>query len=290
MAGLGIIIPRTGGSGPIAEVDSLLTNGSLALLDPAHSHSPFTAALPAAGASVAVPNIAWEKAAAVLGSGTDATLAGSLSVGTAFTPANLCKLERSGKSGIHAISPRPGTYMAQRHAIITLPAALLTYLANNTAHAYYFSMWANLTRVTSATGFVPHSSWSDSTASGLWFMGSRAGGGETNYPVANRTGNRAGPQSATTGPFLQNMAVSGMVGAAPVAARNYLWCIGDGYGSSAPGVSSSQVFYRAYLEDLTVSGRSYATVDALDLAAYTAAIGTGGRYNADTYTAPSTVV
>jgi len=40
-----------------------------------------------------------------------------------------------------------------------------------------------------------------------------------------------------------------------------------------------------YLEDLTVSGRTYADVDALDNALYTEAFGAGGAYSGDTYTA-----
>lgn len=50
------------------------------------------------------------------------------------------------------------------------------------------------------------------------------------------------------------------------------------------------LFYRAYIEDLTVSGRSYAAVDALDYAEYTKQVTTaGGRYYADTYTDPATI-
>lgn len=51
----------------------------------------------------------------------------------------------------------------------------------------------------------------------------------------------------------------------------------------------SHIFYRFYIEDLTVSGRSYATVDALDLALFTAAFAAGGRYYNDTFTSPSTI-
>jgi hypothetical protein len=53
--------------------------------------------------------------------------------------------------------------------------------------------------------------------------------------------------------------------------------------------SESRIFYGFYLEDLTVSGRTYQDVDALDLQAYNIAFGTGGRYYNDTYTDPATI-
>jgi hypothetical protein len=51
--------------------------------------------------------------------------------------------------------------------------------------------------------------------------------------------------------------------------------------SSRNGHWPSWVVYRFYVEDLTVSGRSLATVYALDQAALAAAFATGGRYNGD---------
>lgn len=51
----------------------------------------------------------------------------------------------------------------------------------------------------------------------------------------------------------------------------------------------SMILYRFVLEDLTVTGRSFATADAIDAAQFAAAFGTGGRYNGDTYTDPATI-
>lgn len=59
----------------------------------------------------------------------------------------------------------------------------------------------------------------------------------------------------------------------------------SGYKNNAP----SFVFYRTYLEDLTLSGRTYAQVSAADLALYNAAFGAGGRYAGDTFTDPATL-
>jgi hypothetical protein len=48
-----------------------------------------------------------------------------------------------------------------------------------------------------------------------------------------------------------------------------------------------RVLYRAYIEDLTVSGRTYAQVQALDYALWQAAFAPGGRYAGDTFTPPA---
>jgi hypothetical protein len=52
----------------------------------------------------------------------------------------------------------------------------------------------------------------------------------------------------------------------------------------------SHIIYRFYLEDLTVSGRSYAEVDAISWAEYQKHVLTvGGRYYGDTFTNPTTI-
>lgn len=61
-------------------------------------------------------------------------------------------------------------------------------------------------------------------------------------------------------------------------------------GGSSYGLRGSRAFYLAYLEDLTVSGRTFAQVQAINAAAFAAAFGTGGRYANDTYTNPETWV
>jgi hypothetical protein len=61
-----------------------------------------------------------------------------------------------------------------------------------------------------------------------------------------------------------------------------------GSGSALTNQCPSDIFYRGYCEDLTVSGRTYADVDALDKALWDAAFAAGGRFAGDTFTAPST--
>lgn len=51
----------------------------------------------------------------------------------------------------------------------------------------------------------------------------------------------------------------------------------------------SWILYRAYLEDLTESGRTYAEVDAIDTAEYVKAFNPDGRYHDDLWTPPATL-
>lgn len=58
-------------------------------------------------------------------------------------------------------------------------------------------------------------------------------------------------------------------------------------GSNTGGGGQSWILYRYYIEDLTVSGRTYNEVSAIDKALYAKAFGIGGRYADDTYTSPT---
>ena len=58
--------------------------------------------------------------------------------------------------------------------------------------------------------------------------------------------------------------------------------------TTSPSTASNTDFLLA-IEDLTVSGRTYAEVDALDYALYQAAFAADGRYHGDTNTDPSTL-
>lgn len=60
--------------------------------------------------------------------------------------------------------------------------------------------------------------------------------------------------------------------------------------SSNINKSGSWIFYRAYIEDLTVSGRTHAQVYAIDSALFNAAFSVGGRYYNDSFTDPASVV
>ena len=68
------------------------------------------------------------------------------------------------------------------------------------------------------------------------------------------------------------------------------WGIDTSISSTYANKLHSWILYRTYVEDLSVSGRTYAEVDALDYALYEKHVLTAdGRYYGDTYTDPATL-
>lgn len=294
MSGLRLTIPAsfTDTTLPILRDDPILFTGSLALHEPASLANPIAAGLPAQGG--AVPNIAWKEAGAALGSTyTSASAPALFSYGGAVGPAGAKGIiERTPKGGIHAIISQAQALAAGDHATLTLDTAIRTYLAANTAHRYYLSLWGQQTRLDPTPG-----------ASTYAEMASIGMGGSVSTRIAALMDNgQAFGQAA-----------SGQLAATPIVAGNFLAAIGNVDIAGTPAANGrvtwgtltsslnaaalgtrnghwpSWILYRVYLEDLTVSGRTYAAVKAIDDAQYATAFGTGGRYVGDTFTNPTTL-
>lgn len=302
-AGVKIVLPTTltDSSLQVLHDDSILTPGSLFLGDLAHSINPATgyvnaaSGVPADGAQLY--NVGYKECAALLGSGTAATLAGTLNVKGAIGNLTKGKVERTTKGGLHVIVSQATALAAGDGVVAVLPQAVRTYLKNNTGHAYYFSAWDQLTRANigslATTAAVQYEIGQGATptnlvsvlASTIYANGAIAPVSQSVTGGINTVGARLIALATAGSPMSNDTFTSGgpAMGAAPgtsnntgLASRNNSW----------PSLAA----YRWYLEDLTVSGRSFATVAALDLARYTAEVATtGGRYNADTFTAPSTI-
>jgi hypothetical protein len=297
MSGLKLVIPTTftDNTLPILRDDPMLNVGSLIMLEPNHPARPLAAGVPANNGPI--PNIAHKELNALLG--------GTYSVGDldpklvypgSFSGTK-AKLERSGKGGIHGIVSQAVALASGDGAMTSMFAALNNYIKANYGHSYYFSFWDRITRINAGTlpgtaagteGVIE-----SSTAVSKHLMmqvgtqmlnGSGTPGGSrvgTNA-VGPRFGNLAlvGPlnsfDSATATLGAMWGAYSGTYNAAVLASRNSFW--------------PSFVFYRFTIEDLTVSGRTYAQADAADFAEYTKQVLTpGGRYYGDTFTDPATI-
>lgn len=311
MSGLKVVVPTsfTDVTLPILHDDPVLTEGSLVLVDLAHPASTTVSGVPASGDPL--PNVAWKEAARVLGSGDATTLAANWEKGSALS-GSVGTIERSGKGGIHVIlsaTTSPGT---GKGAGIRPAQAVADWIVDNPTHAYYASVWFKMTRYgenTANTAAISlHSS--PSTSGALLYDIASAG----TYPTTtarlgyrrSRDGDwRPSITAAVTPPFAEplicNVAVNGYTGTNTLtgsSAKNEMALWANGMfapftGTHTVGASygyQSKVFWRTYLEDLTVSGRTYSEVDALDFAEYTKqCLTSGGRYYADTYTDPATV-
>ena len=275
---------------PVVRKDPILpATGALFLIDPTHPVQQWDAGVPANDATV--PNIAWEQAEEILG-GTEATLAGEIyNVGLTSTKGFV---ERSGMGGLHAcVSPTYSFTNGDDGFNIRLPLTIYNYLRSvSDTHEFYQSIWTQPTRAASANSKAYQIISADAiqyftrtTNTGVLFgdtiIDSNGSAVETvGQPIIRKV---AGTAYSTFDTATSTNAWNRC--AFTVGNHDYL-----NSQSGSRGQAGSRIFYRFYLEDLTVSGRTYSQVSAIDDNLFAAACSkVGGRYNSDTYTNPSTV-
>jgi hypothetical protein len=294
MPGLKTVIPVsfTDTSLPIVQDDPILADGSLMLIDVGHSLGGWPVGVPANGALIR--NVAWQQAAAVVGSGTETTLSSTVESQAGWSGGKGV-LERTPKGGLHGIPSRTladGTTQLQ----LALPSLLQTYLRTNPTRNIYHSTWYRLTRTWDSTV---------TGGNGTTIEHTTASAASTNYKAILGVGGHSaagGVQRRVGGVGLGNAIATqdspgAWVGTAPTDNASYrfrffllgsagAWAYTDALRRAKPAI----VYYRTYVEDLTTSGRTWAEVDALDYAAYQAAFSVGGRFYGDTLpTDPATV-
>lgn len=258
---------------PVLRADGILSAGSLFLFDLGHSQGKVTG-MPITGTPI--PNVAFAEAAAILGSGSSATLAGSFLNNAQAADA---LFERTSKLGIQGIYSQINNSNTSRGAQINVATPIRDYMIANKTHLFYISVWARRTRAAIATGhrFME-------IGGGGTYLGFLAASGATSKVAGtskivggiNTVANRLAAMTAQAG------------SADTVSAVASAMTFGNiGSGSALGNQCPSDIFYRGYCEDLTVSGRTFAQVEALDEALWTAAFATGGKFNNDTYTAAS---
>lgn len=289
---------------PLLRDDPLLTAGSIFLYDPSHSAGAFSGVAD----DTAIPNIAWKEAQAVIGSGTQTTLGGKLKV--QIVANDQAKIERTSKGGVHFIISQTNDSAGPPYNFCNvLPRGLVqTYIDNNVDHDLYFSTWVRLTRRQILPSGAPQSYFhkAENTSNYLFFLQAGDVTPVSGAALLGRdTANPAGYTNdiAVGAAIFRSLGVTAYTGTKPALSGS-----GDTAGIDANGVhftggrsgawstaifnqnkAPSLVLERMYIEDLTVSGRTYAQVDALDLALFNDMHAVGGRWYGDTYTAPSTL-
>lgn len=303
MTGLKIQVPGTftDTSLPIVFDDSVMSAGSLLLVDAQHSLGGFGAAgaVPANGG--VCPNVAWQQAKAIVGSGDTTTLAPTWAKTTLGATSVLA--ERTTKKGLHVIVSQTA-HVSGQGMRLTLPTLLAEYIRTHSTNSLYVSVWHRVTRAATNTDANMRSLFlGDAAALGtsyrqqFWHTSVATYG--QSYPghgqgTAQSIGIRdAAAADDGTGAKMLSSATSAYTGTTPGTLSADVQIFGQtGVNATAGNLQKhpSRIFYRLYIEDLTVSGRTYATVDALDYARYTTDMLTaGGRFYGDTFTAPSTL-
>lgn len=287
----------------LARVDPIESAGSLMLIEPMHPFNPWPDGVPDNGASV--PNLVAPFATAVYGSAPpDPTIAYANLDGTTRG-----KIERSGKGGIHGIISQADARIAESpgqwpYLRLNLDTAFRAWQYNNPDNDLYLSIWGRITRAmrsgtvggTYTNGAsriahvatansnlrVPMGQYAEDGGAKMYDLGRRVVSELTADPAfgnAASSGWSTGPNSTTQ--TLTELVTIGGTGANNTVKTGVITAL-----SRWP----SWVIYRVYLEDLTVSERTYAEVDALDYALYTKHVLTaGGRYYGDTFTDPATI-
>lgn len=285
MTGLRIQLPAvtfTGSAPVLPEIDPVVPpTGGLLLIEANHPLGGFPAGVPTDGA--AITNILREPAAELLGVAAS-TLDPLQEI--ANMSSTLGKVERTTLGGIHAIqSTTQGTTTGSGYQI-QFPLNILTYMKANSTHAFYLSVWNMPTKIISGTynsNFVQRA-----TPGGYAFgMGNFSTGGLSGQTIV-------GQQNATSLGVVDTAWCSAQAvintDATWISQAAGLYTVWEGMyevGNFGPinrtGKNGARVMWRTYIEDLTVSGRSYETVVALDNAEFARQVTTaGGRYYGDT--------
>ncbi|MFD2961369.1 MULTISPECIES: hypothetical protein [Olivibacter] len=185
--------------------------------------------------------------------------------------------ETTAKGGLHIAHNSVSTVGTGSR--IAMSAGITSYLSNNRDHNIFAAVWARITRIGEARlqyllnlGFNANNNFatinlSSTTTIGRGDIGvERVGNSETlgliKAIAAGPFNQRNAEQSAAIGALLMSWFQSNVVGAT-----------GDGL-----------ILYRLYVEDLTVSGRTYEQAKFDDDAFYSSAI--TGRLAGDTWTNP----
>lgn len=289
---------------PVLQDDPLLTNGSLVLVDLAHPANPagaINASSGIPGNGAVLNNIAFAQAATLLGTGSQASLSGALRIAGGIADGVKGKVERTAKGGLHGIVSKANALADGDGMSFNVAQAIRNYIASNTGHAFYVSVWDRMTRLGTGgiTWHMLHDMTSNGDAAGFNLASLRSseaqwtepGGPVTRYntkPDVNGTlGSHYASGLITKGRYesAANAAQFGAIWGSPTGSYN------NAVRGTRNGTWASFAHYRFYLEDLTVSGRSFDTVDALDYANYQRQVLTaGGRYyNDSTPTQPSAI-
>lgn len=278
------VMGETGFTGPTVKVDEIESLGSLLLIEPGHDLSEMSDAAPENGDLI--QNILYKRA------GQNGVVNSSaLFINTGLEGVSGV-VERTSKGGIHGIVSQ-ANLADQIGAKIELSDNLIQYLIDNPDNDIFISTWMTSTREgenQQPARILIGKSENNKMLAYFYKSGIRPSSGKV-IDAENQsfTGFLDQPRN-------QAISVSGWTeDEVPTSASEIDRCIkwgaigGVNSGPGHLGSMPSFVFYRMYMEDLTVSGRTHEQVFLIDEAEFNKAFNEGGRYFNDTYTDVSTI-
>ncbi len=276
--------------------------GALLLVEPG---APGSLAWPTGvpAQSSVMTNIAATQAKAIIPGSVDAGVSVTMQRGSFLVDSSQRGLiERTSKGGIHSIF-RPTdetvtTGLSNLHSSIRLQFganSLGSWLElHKNDHKFFFTQWWTDTYTPAGASPVY-----DTTLAINSFTA-----GTTNYMLMMRATSNVGWEEFNTPPgspadgvprYADAQTTTTPTGAPLQEGALFNFGVGGvinpyNGGGATYGKHRSRAYYLAYIEDLTVSGRTFAQVHAINAAAHASAFGAGGRYAGDTYTNPATFV
>ena len=303
MSGLKLTLPTTFNNStlPVYYPDSRMNAGSLLLLDFSHPNSGVSS-VPANGA--VLNNIAWETSKALIPSGTQTTL--SPTVANTITGSGGL-MELTSKKGLHGIISQVNDIQSGNEFNIVMPSLIANYTRVNASRGMFFSLWARTTRAALFGGFYVFNQ--NSISGGSYLAGFANGNNQTTSNALPSTGSQrvGGRDPYTQTPVsnkLYNVMVNAVTGTVTTDGTSQFKFGSAGSNQAAEvNKASSNILYQLHIVDVETArvqynlqngtsltqAQMYTILDALDLAAWTAAFGTGGRFENDTFTSPSTL-
>jgi len=306
----------TGSGLPTVYDDTIMGAGSLILHDVGHSLGGF-AGIPGNGALI--PNIAWSTAnALVAGAPGQAALSSVIAASDALTAgatgsATFPFAERTPKGGLHIVRSQVNDVNGKSY-LMNGATAIRDYMYAHPNNAFYYSVWQYYSRpaTTRGTPYPGVAVFGVNTGNSFfalqpWEISSPAGSQQPNgnYIGYGFQGTLGLAGSGGAGNSLWQGGVSKFTGTLPgstatFASVPFMWGGCGGPYNAYPHVGPSQIFYRCYLEDLTVSALAggytagtpitvaarYAEVAARDVTLYNAAFSVNGRLYNDVFSNP----
>lgn len=283
MPGLKLTLPTvfTDTSLPQYFPDSRMNKGSLLLIDFSHPDCQLSG-VPGNGSTI--NNIAWANAKKLIPEGVQSTL--SVYIENSITDPAKGKVEVTAKKGLHGIISQTNDITSGNDFQILLPNLIKNYISANINRGFFASVWDRKTRLplTSTTAFFGLNVYNSGNLATVFQSGnSGIGGANLGYRGSPTDLNTLGNKVFNSG-FNQ---ITGSLQTPNVS--GFKFGSGWAYGGFEFNKACSQILYQIHIVDLTAAGLTYAQADALDLAAWNAAFGAGGRFENDTFTNPSTL-
>jgi hypothetical protein len=270
-----LIIPGAAFTGPRLSNDPILTDGSLLLVDVTHPAKSWPTTRLTNG--LLVPNLAEKFAKEAI---DPAAAAGAFDA-PMWLPGRATAQGRSSKGAFIY-----GAAGASPDIHLRFPEKVLAYLITNKAHTFFTSWWGGQSYTNGAGigGFRYRAAADSVQGNDQVFFGHTATGG---YNVA--AGQMFTTNSSVSVPGQARMGLAstghpGTINQTAAQAMSQSRIFGQQGPAGTPGaLPLEMLFQRFYLEDLTVSGRTYAQAEAADAERFAELVtDPAGRYGSET--------